>query len=51
LKQPDGLELDKFRRYDPRVDSWETLEKLNTHLFYSDLSSDQTSIQDNWKIT
>jgi Ca2+-binding EF-hand superfamily protein len=44
LKQPDGLELDKFRRYDPRVDSWETLEKLNTHLFYSDLSSDQTSI-------
>jgi Ca2+-binding EF-hand superfamily protein len=44
LKQPDGLELDKFRRYDARTDSWETLEKLNTHLYYSDLNSDQISI-------
>ncbi|CAF4816780.1 unnamed protein product [Rotaria sp. Silwood1] len=44
LKQPDGLELDKFQRYDFRVDLWEKLEHLNTHLYYSELNSDQTSI-------
>ncbi|UJR13403.1 hypothetical protein I4U23_000418 [Adineta vaga] len=44
LKQPDGLELDKFCRYDPRVDSWDKLEQLNTHLYYSDLNSDEISI-------
>ncbi|CAF1014336.1 unnamed protein product [Rotaria sordida] len=44
LKQPDGLELDKFYRYDSRVDPWGKLEHLNTHLYYLDLSSDQISI-------
>jgi len=44
LKQPDGLELDKFARFDSRVDSWEKLEHLNTHLYYSDLNSKEISI-------
>lgn len=44
LKQPDGLELDKFHRYDARVDSQEQFEKMNTHLYYSDLQSDEISI-------
>ena len=44
LKQPDGLELDKFHRYDARVDSREKFEHLNTHLYYSDLKSDEISI-------
>jgi hypothetical protein len=36
LKQPDGFELDKFHRYDPRVDSRDKLEQLNKPLYYSD---------------
>jgi Ca2+-binding EF-hand superfamily protein len=39
LKQPDGYELDKFHRYDPRVDSWDKLEKFHTYL-----NSDEISI-------
>ncbi|CAF1449602.1 unnamed protein product [Adineta ricciae] len=44
LKQPDGLELDKFCRYDLRVDSSDKLENLNTHLYYADLNSNEISI-------
>jgi Ca2+-binding EF-hand superfamily protein len=33
LKQPDGLELDKFIRFDSRVDSWDKHEHLKTHLY------------------
>ncbi|CAF1333452.1 unnamed protein product, partial [Didymodactylos carnosus] len=42
LKQPDGLELDKFRKFDPREDSWE--KSLNTHLSYSMKDDGQSSI-------
>ncbi|CAF4469697.1 unnamed protein product, partial [Rotaria sp. Silwood2] len=44
LKQPDGLELDKFHRYNLRVNSEEKLEHLNAYIYYSDLNSDQISI-------
>lgn len=42
LKQPDGLELDKFARFDSRTDSWEKLEHLNIHS--SQFASDEISI-------
>ncbi|CAF1447071.1 unnamed protein product [Adineta steineri] len=44
LKQPDGLELDKFYRYDARVDPPEKLDQRNSYLYSSALNSDEQSI-------